>query len=122
MKKLILLVTVISIYGCQQAQENSATFPPQWTKTLPQSEKLLFATGYGKSVSEEIALEKARLQAFTELAKKISEVQTETQGNITKTTVEATLKEVNMVEKAIFQDSAGYFEVYLLVSHPKPSK
>ncbi len=128
-----ILTALILVSNCISAQ-SSDIFPPKWVNNPPKAKRQkVYAIGYGQSLSQTIANEKARMNAFNELAQLIgpTEVQarqepagkdTTATAKLEKTKVEATLTDVVIVERASRQNEQGMYEVYLLVMYNKGKK
>ncbi len=122
MKTLILIFSALLICGTTSFGQKTEDFPPQWYNNPPKSRKILYAVGYGTSVSQQIAFEKAKMAAYKELSEQLSAITIKTNKKKTEATTQATLREVEIEDKASRQDSTGRYEAYILVSHKKPKK
>ncbi|HPW67690.1 MAG TPA: LPP20 family lipoprotein [Salinivirgaceae bacterium] len=126
-KQIFILTLLLGLIACTSAQSREE-FPPKWANKLPKSKNKVYAVGYGKSANQSVAYEKARTNAFTELAEILGpttvilkEVSKESNGNIKseETKTEITLSDVSIIEKASQQTDEGLYEAYILVSYNK---
>ncbi|HOG19557.1 MAG TPA: LPP20 family lipoprotein [Salinivirgaceae bacterium] len=126
-RQLFMLTLLFGLMACTSAQ-SSEQFPPKWANKLPKSKNKVYAVGYAKSANQSVAFDKARANAFTELAEIIGPT-TVTQKEVSKepnsstkleeTKTEVTLSDVSIIEKASRQTDEGLYEAYILVSYDK---
>ncbi|MGI6479351.1 MAG: LPP20 family lipoprotein [Salinivirgaceae bacterium] len=128
-RQIFILTLLFGLMACTSAQSREQ-FPPKWANKLPKSKNKIYSVGYGQSANQSVAYDKARANAFTELAEilgpttvTLKEISNEPNSN-TKSEekkTEVILSDVSIIEKASRQTDEGLFEVYVLVSYNKKS-
>ena len=132
MKHIGLILVNLFLFSSCTFSQTEDTFPPEWVKNPPKSRRTIYAVGFGQSRNQTIATDKARLNAFAELAYSIGPTNISS-TNITEenadtkeskkniSSVNLTLKDITIEKKAVDQDEENIFNVYVLISY-KPAK
>jgi hypothetical protein len=134
MKNVIAIFTALLFASTSMWAQNNQEFPPIWVSKLPKAKKnIVYVVGHGQSRSQSIANDKARVNAFAELAnmlgptkvtiKEQNKGEESTEGTkLTKNQVDVTLTDVSVVDQATKQNDEGLYDTYILVSYDKKKK